>query len=96
MKKRKELALIILEKLIEKDNFGRPLKSGAPILFSDLWSCLYTKENVDYDYLCAITKSLHCDHLINLNSTEYHLDDAKITLGKRGLDYYNEKTREFN
>lgn len=95
MKNRTELALLILEQLIEKDKFGRPTKAGASIQLSELWTHLYTKENVDYDYLLAIIKGLHYDSMIDLTSTSYSLDDATMILGARGLDYYREKTKEF-
>ncbi len=95
MNTKNQLALLILERLIETDDIGRPLKAKGSLGYIDLGEYLFQKEKIEFDDFSKLMKAMHRDCLINFEDAN-NPNEASIHLGERGLEYYKEKTREFH
>lgn len=95
MKNKNQLAIILLEKLIDFDDLGRPLKPIGHFGVLDLKDYLFKKDKVVYDDSDKLIKDLHRDELINYDISTYDPNQSTVILLERGLEYYKAKTREF-
>lgn len=89
------LARAILEKLIDKDQFGRAVGEGAPCLYKGIEQHCIKEENTDRYIVFDTVIRMHRDYLVDFQGSEDNLTEATIKITKNGLEYYKAKTKTF-